>query len=218
MKMPFLLASLLISSVSFAQQIRVLKVKGNKAMVEFSGATLSPGKAYNLGGGSSSSRARVASGSFIFHSGTDSATGTTGSTSASSSELNLVARYGWNMEQYEAGPILLYRNVDSNYQSVHYTSIGVGGFFDYNFTPNRMSESTIWAVTGEGTYGTFTPKSGSGGNSMGLFAGGTLKWFGLTSSTALRADLGYDYQKITVGSSSINASGFTLRTGIATYF
>lgn len=227
MKMPFFLASLLISSTSFAQQIYVQKIKGNKAIIEVSGGTLSAGKSYNLGGGSSTTsnsaggggtRDHVVGGSFTFRSGTDATSAAGASTSTKSSDMNLQTRFGWNSGDMEYGPILNYRSVDSDFQGYHYSSLGAGGFFDYNFTPNLSGVSTIFAVTAEGTYGNYAPKTGSGGNSMTAFLGGSLKWFGFTGSTALRADLGYDYQKITVGSASITSSGFAVRAGIATYF
>lgn len=227
MKMPLFLASLLISSLSFAQQIHVQKVKGNKAIVEVTGGNLAPGRTYNLGGGSAGgsgggSRQYVVSGSFTFRSGTDTTSVTvnsvTSTTTGSGNDMNLLARFGWNNGDTEYGPIVSYRNADSDFQGLHYSSIGAGGFFDYNFTPNRLNETTVFAVTGEGTYGTYSPKTGSGGNTMNFFAGGSVKWFGITSSTAVRADLGYDYTKITVGSSSITSAGFVLRAGIATYF
>ena len=108
MKKLIILALVLVSQTAFAQQIRVQKIKGNKAIVEFS-SDLAPGRTYSVGGGSS-------------------------------------------------------------------------------------------------------------GNITAFFLGGSMKWFGLTNSTALRADLGYDYKKIVIGSASITSSGFALRAGISTYF
>ncbi|MBS1969629.1 MAG: hypothetical protein JSU04_04955 [Bdellovibrionales bacterium] len=228
MKRAVLLASLLTSSMGFAQQITVQKVKGNKAVIEISGGTLSQGRTYSLGGGSSSTsgvsgtRDHIIGGSFGFRSGTDTTSINSGTASASlsssSSDMNLLARFGWNLGSYEAGPLLIYRSVDSDYQALHYSSVGAGGFFDYNFNPNRNGESTVYAATAEGTYGTYSPKSGSGGNLLGLFAGFSAKWFGLTNTTAIRGDLGYDYQKITISSSSITSTGFAFRVGLSNYF
>ncbi len=231
MKKAFLLASLLMSSTALGQQITVQKIKGNKAIVEFSGGILSQGRTYNIdggssrssgGGGASGTRDHIIGGSFGFRSGTDTTSINTGTTSASissgSSDMNLLARFGWNLGHYEAGPLLIYRSVDSDYQALHYSSVGVGGFFDYNFGPNRSGESTIYAATVEGSYGTYSPKSGTGGNVIGLFAGLSAKWFGLSNTMALRGDLGYDYDKITISSSSITSTGLALRVGLSNYF
>lgn len=231
MKKAFLLASLLTSSAGLAQQITVQKVKGNKAVIEISGGTLSQGRTYSIGGGSSSSstgggvsgtRDHIIGGSFGFRSGTDTTSINNGTASASisssSSDMNLLARFGWNLGTYEAGPILIYRSVDSDYQALHYSSVGAGGFFDYNFGLNRSGESTVYAATAEGTYGSYSPKSGTGGNIIGLFAGLSAKWFGLSNTTAIRGDLGYDYEKITISSSSITSTGFAFRVGLSNYF
>jgi hypothetical protein len=230
MKSAVLLASLLMSSVGLAQQFTVQKVKGNKAVIEFSGVSLSQGRTYGIGGGSSSisgggvsgTREHIIGGSFGFRSGTVTTSINSGAASASlsssSSDMNLLARYGWNLENYEAGPILLYRSVDSDYQALHYSSVGVGGFFDYNFGANRSGESTVYSATIEGSYGTYSPKSGTGGNIIGAFLGLSAKWFGLSNTTAIRGDLGYDYQKITISSSSITSTGFAFRVGISNYF
>lgn len=223
MKKLIILALVLMSQTAFAQQIRVQKIKGNKAIVEFSG-DLAPGRTYSVGGGSSShntsgsSRNYVVGSSFSFFSGTDSSAVSNISTSGHASDMNLIARFGWNFENYEVGPLLAYRSVDSDYQAVHYSSLMLGGFGDYNFTPNRNGETTLFAGTGELSYGNYSPKGGSSGNITAFFLGGSMKWFGLTNSTALRADLGYDYKKIVIGSASITSSGFALRAGISTYF
>lgn len=221
MKKLIILASVLMSQTAFAQQIRVQKVKGNKAIVEFSG-DLAPGRTYNLGGSSSSSantsgsgRSYVIGGSFSYFSGTDSTSVSSISASNSTSSLNLTARFGWNFETYELGPLFSYQSTSAGSQTTSATSFG--GFADYNLSPNRSGETTIFAGTGELTYGNLSQSSTSG-SLMGFFLGGSVKWFGLTNSTALRADLGYDYRKTTIGSANVTTSGVALRAGISTYF
>jgi len=230
MKNLLVLALILISSTSFAQQFRVEKVKGNKAVIQFSGTSLSQGGTYSIGGGSSSTRATgsgsrdyVIGGSFGYYSGSDTTEypppSTAFNSKNSSSDLSLLARFGWNKETYEAGAILKYRNVDSDYTFYHYNAFSGGGFYDYNFSPNRPGgDSMIYSVTAEATFGSFSPKGGSGGSAMDYFLGGSMKWFGLNSNFAIRTDLGYSYQKISPSGGTLTSQGFGLRAGIASYF
>lgn len=208
----------LIPGFGSAQQIRVEKIKGNKAVVEFSG-NLVTGKSYSLATGPSNtlgSRQYVLGGGLSLVSSTYSIS--TLSATVKHSDLNLSARFGWNFENYELGPIFGYRNVDSDYSSQHFSSFSGGVFGDYNLSPNRPGENTIFGITGEGIFGSLSPSSGSGGSTMEFFVGGFLKWFGITDSTALRADLGYDYLKTSAGTTNNTLQGFVLRGGLATYF
>ncbi len=212
-----LMAFILIPISSVAQQIRVEKVKGNKAVIEFSG-DLTPGKTYSIRdkSGHNGVRKYVISGSMEFTSSTYAASSL--SASVKHNDLNLSARFGWNYEVFEFGPIFGYRNIDSGYVDQHFTSFSGGVFVDYNFTPNHPEASAIFGLTGEGIFGSLTPNSGSSASTTGFFAGGFFKWFGLTDSTALRADLGYDYLKTTADTSNNTLQGFVFRGGIATYF
>lgn len=221
MKISLFLASLLITSVTFGQQIQVKKVKGNKAVVEFTG-NLNQGQTYSLGGRSSpatgGNRDYVIGGSLSYFSGDDTLVVPSLTVKSKSSDLNMSFRFGWNFKNYEVGPLIFYRNVDSDYQAAHYTTMSAGAFADYNFTPNHSGETMILAATGEVSVGTYSPQGGSSGNALGLFTGGSVKWFGLTNTSAVRADLGLNYQKNSISNASIESTGFALRCGISTYF
>lgn len=234
MKKLLFLAPLLISSAAMAQQFKVEKVKGNKAVIEFSGGGLTQGHTYNVSqpgdeelgssprksGGGTGSRQYVVSGSFSFGSGTTSTSTTisnvTSTTSSNTTSMNFVGRFGWNMGTFELGPLVAYtKDTTSTNDS---STMSFGAFGDYNFTPNRPGESTIFALTAEGMYASNSTNSVNS-SGMGLFAGGSLKWFGLTDSTAVRFDLGYNYQKLDSGSgTNATLQGFVGRAGIATYF
>lgn len=217
------LASFLIPMVSLAQQIRVEKLKGNKAVIEFTG-NLIPGKTYSIDGTSASHSENSAHGKRQYVLGGSLGFSSSAYTSPSinatlkHSDMNLSTRFGWNYESFEIGPMFGYKNVDSDYADQHFSSFSGGAFADYNMTPNRPGETMIFGVTGEAVFGSITPKTGNSGSTMEFFVGGFFKWFGLTDSTALRADLGYDYLKTTADASSNTLQGFVLRGGIATYF
>lgn len=215
-----LMASVLIPMISTAQQIRVEKTKGNKAVVEFTG-NLIAGKTYSINTNPtedtrSRSRQYIIGGSLGFSSSTYASPSLT--TTIKHSDMNLSARFGWNNESFEIGPIFGYKNIDSDYADQHFSSFTGGAFADYNLTSNHPGQNTIFGATGEGVFGSLTPKTGSGGSTIEFFIGGFLKWFCLTESTALRADFGFDYLKTTADASSSTLQGFVLRGGIATYF
>ncbi|WP_413290978.1 hypothetical protein [Bdellovibrio sp. HCB337] len=213
-----ILASLLSSSFSYAQQITVEKVKGNKAVVEFSGVALSPGRTYAIGGSASEgavggSRTRIVGGSFDlqFY---EYSSSTNGGDTAKDNMLSLIGRYGWNFETFEVGMLAGYLDTES--PSSKFASVKFGLFGDYNLTPNRPGTMSIYGVGGEGSYTSIT--SSGGGSMMGVFAGVFAKWFVFGPSTALRVDAGYNYEKGNYTLYSTATQGFNIRGGISTYF
>lgn len=208
-----------LASLAFGQQIRVEKVKGNKAVVEFSGTALSPGRSYSLKGTSEDGddgggeRSHVVGGSFDFQFYEYSSSAASGS-SMKDNLIGIVARFGWNFEKYEFGPIAGYTNTESYGSS--FSSVKFGAFGDYNLTPNRPGENSIYGAAAEGSYTSIT--SSNGGSMIGFFASGFAKWFVFGPSTALRVDLGYNYEKGSFTSYSSTTQGFAVRGGLATYF
>lgn len=213
-----ILPVLMSSSVVFAQQMTVEKVKGNKAIVEFSGTTLSAGRTYSIGGNTSDgavggSRARIIGGSIAMEF-LEYSSSTNGSSAIKDNLISLIARYGWNFETFEAG--ILGGYTDTDRPGTKYSAVKIGAFGDYNLTPNRPGTSNIYGVSGEGGYSSIT--STGGGSILDMFLSGFAKWFVFGPSTALRFDLGYSYEKGTFTSYSTVSQGFALRGGIATYF
>ncbi|MGZ3744977.1 MAG: hypothetical protein ACXWRE_07700 [Pseudobdellovibrionaceae bacterium] len=199
------------------------KIKGNRAVVEFSG-NLAPGKSYSISDNNPGQAGESPTGIRQYSIGTTFGFISTSysvpslNTSLKNSDMSFSARFGWNRGSFELGPILGYKNIDSDYADQHYSSFTGGIFVDSNFTANLPGEKKIYGLTGEAIAGSLTPKTGDGGSTMEFFAGVFIKWFGITDCTALRADLGYDYIKTTAGASSNTQQGLVLRGGIATYF
>lgn len=205
---------------ALGQQFRVQKVKGNKAVIEFSGQQLTPGRSYSIGktssGTGTGSRDYLIGGSLNFNSGTYQTSVLNGS--SPHKDLNISARFGWNFGDYEVGPLLSYRNIDSDYSGAHYSTLAGGAFFDYNMTPNRSGETHLFGGFVEGVFGTTSATNGASSSAMEFFFGGFFKWFGLGNNMALRGDLGYDYYKATASGVSGTLQGFVIRGTIATYF
>lgn len=215
-----ILASVLTSSMAMAQQFKVEKVKGNKAVIEFSGANLSPGRTYAIGGasseddsGGSGDRKYVIGGSFDLQFLTYSSSALAG-TSSKDNLMGLLGRFGWNLENYEVGIIAGYTNSETS--TTNSAAIKAGAFFDYNLTPNRPGENSIYGASAEGSYTSIT--SSTGGSILGLFVSGFAKWFVFGPSTALRVDAGYSYDKGSYTSYSTTTQGLAVRGGLSTYF
>lgn len=207
-------------STAEAQQFKVEKVKGNKAVIEYSGTTLSPGGTYAIGGAqdeegaiSAGHRKYIIGGSVSLEFFTDSSS-LASSTSTKDNEMEFLGRFGWNLENYELGFIFGYTSNETD--SSAYSAISGGGFFDYNFTPNRPGTSSILGLAAESTYTSIT--SSTGGSGMGVTVSGFMKWFTLGPSTALRLDAGYFYGKSDFNTYTTTTQGFDVRGGLVSYF
>lgn len=135
-----------------------------------------------------------------------------GAASSSTTSLSLDGYFGWNHVQYEFGPKVLISN--SSGGGVSSSALGLGAYGDYNFVPNRVGEKFVYGLTGDFTIGNATV-AGVSGSSMGFSFGGVGKWYFASSSTsAVRMELVYDYEK----TGSITVNGLVARAGFQTYF
>lgn len=216
-----ILASLLISSTCLAQQFKVERVKGNKAVIEYSGRLI-PGQSYSVTGGeeessdSGSERRYVIGGSFDMRNLTQN--NSVLNTSAKDNAMGLTGRFGWNLGHFEIGPIVGYTNIDSEVRGQNFSMFSFGAFADYNLTPNIAGESFIFGASGEGSYGSISASSGTSSSVMSGFVSGFGKWFVFGPSTALRLDAGYLYEKTSSNNVTLTSQGFNIRGGLATYF
>jgi len=214
-----------VGSIASAQEAKVIKVKGQQAIVTFpNGVKPQVGQMINLGGGAvNGEEAGVGTGS------RSTTLGLTGdlsilSDSASSStitSLSLFGRYGWNNETMEFGPIgqIAYTSY-TNYSS---RTLAAGGFFDFNFVPNKSGVRMVYGVGGDARFGqsstqiASTPESTS--TVMDFFVGGNVKYFGWSDSTAIRADAGLEYDRTTPSSGSASTrTGLDVRLGLQFYY
>ena len=206
-----------------AQEARVIKVQGKKAIVQFDdgykpkvGEILGGGADSDAGGGMSASGARntILGGSAEFSNLTTNPGG------ASTSALSLSARYGWNAVDMEYGPTGSFSYSTAANSSSR--AIGIGGFFDYNLVPNKVGNDMVYGLGALGEYITTTTTAGStetNSSSMRLEIGGQVKWFALGNSVAIRGDGVYSYRQDTPASgTSTTRTGFIVRGGLYVYF
>ncbi len=212
-----------VSSLAHAQQAKVIKVKGQQAIVQFpNGVAPVVGEMIPVGSetvneaGEKRSRASrkhllavVASIGFSNNS----------VTSNSKTTLGAQGRYGWNLETLEFGPL-----VDMSYTSESGTSFRTilgGGFFDFNFVPNKPGTEFIYGVGAYGDLGQYSQTIAAVDTSYSqydLFAGGNVKWFGLSDNVALRSDAGFNFQRTSPGGQATTVSGLLLKAAVSFYF
>jgi hypothetical protein len=212
-----------LSSVASAQQAKVVKVSGKKAIVQFpDDARPRVGQMIDLGGGGESSsgggggsdsRAMVIGGSAEL-----SNLSTSGS-STSTTTLGATARYGWNAGDMEYGPLgVLEYETRTGYSK---RTLGAGGFFDYNLVPNVPGTELVYGLGAEGQFASVSETTGNAEASstqMTFQGGGQVKWFPLGNSVAIRGDAVYRYTSVSVAGVSANISGLVIKAGFYIYF
>lgn len=217
-------------SEAMAQEIRVVKVKGQQAIVDFPkgvkpvvGQTLSVGSG-SMGGSSSRDNLVAFQASMSFGEETEEITGSDGATnevSASLTDIALSGRFGWNKGRYEFGPL-----VEFGYQqeeSLDTITLKLGGFFDFNINPNDGSRAFLFGPTAE-AYAGYESRSLSNGASdqtgplFGAYVGGFIKQFVMSDTVALRGDVGLQYDVADLTDVTSTTLGVLAKGGLAVYF
>lgn len=219
-------ASMGAASLAHAQQAKVIKVKGQQAIVQFpNGTAPMVGQTIDLNGGGEGGGASMAAvpGSREHLIALSMNLGAYSSSAGGSrTEFALVGRYGWNMKIMEFGPIVQLGYLSLPGQSTR--TIGGGGYFDFNFVENNPGVPFIYGVGAEAFYKQLNTSYASGATDstegdLELIAAGNVKWFGLNDHIALRGDAGLDIQRSSVNSGATTTlTGLLIRGGIAVYF
>ena len=213
-----------LSSVASAQQAKVVKVSGKKAIVQFpDDARPKVGQMIDLGGGGgessggggggSDSRATIIGGSAEL-----SNQSTSGSTS-STTNFGVTARYGWNAGDMEYGGLgtLSYTSATGSSKR----TLGAGGFFDYNLVPNVPGTDLVYGLGAEGQFASVsetTVNAETSNTQMTFQGGGQVKWFPLGNAVAIRGDAVYRYTSVSAAGQSSNISGLVVKAGFYIYF
>lgn len=220
-----MIASLSFAHFAQAQQAKVIKVKGQQAIVQFpQGVLPTVGQTFDLSGGASGGGtlegAPVRSGTRDHLIGlSTNLSFLSSSAGGSTSTFNFIGKYGWNMQTIEFGPIATISYVSQTNQTDR--TLGAGGFFDFNFVPNVSGQSFIYGVGAEATYSQFVRTLPPGDTStpiLDLIVGGNAKWFGLSDHFALRGDAGLNMQRSSPATGTTTLTGLIIRGGIAVYF
>lgn len=225
------LSGLLLSITSEAQQAKVLKVQGRKAIVQFpDDSKPQAGQMIDLGGGGVSmasggpgkhgQRAQIIGGS------TELSSITPSTSSSSTTSFAFEGRYGINKSQYELGGVGVLTYSSTTGQSDRL--LEAGGFFDYNLEQNNPGTEIVYGLGGLAKFGSISQTRSSTettGTRMTFEGGGQVKWFPLGNTVALRADalLRYVMNSGTAAtgvatSSSNTSTGFILKGGLYVYF
>lgn len=217
MKTIIAIASLLaLPLITQAQQLNVIQVKGNRAIVEVQdGNTLSVGQTIHAGNGSSSagkgSRNKLIGLDVAFANTKPNIAG-----SASTMSFTATGKYGWNHKDFEFGPVASLNYIKESGKDAT-TAFGLGAFGTYNFQPNISGTSTIFSLDAEGLF-TQQKTTGTSSSGMAFSAGPFMKWFGVSDDHAIRAGVVYSMEKSKVGNLDVTTSGFKAVAGISTYF
>ncbi|WP_347359183.1 hypothetical protein [Bdellovibrio sp.] len=218
-KFLILCALLAFSSSAFAQKIKVRKVKGSQAIIDFSGGSLAPGQVYELAPDefgdttmSQSMRKYLVSVSFSLMNTKSDAAGASNET-----DISISGRFGWNFASYEFGPLGSYSSDATGSNTA--TTLAVGGWADYNMISNTPGEIFVYGLGGLGSFGQHDNGAGAKSDLMTVFAGPFVKWFPTGSNVGFRMDGGYIYQKKSGGvGSDTTVTGLSLQAGLIGYF
>jgi hypothetical protein len=131
-------------------------------------------------------------------------------------QISVTARYGWNFEYFEIGPTVSYLGTDVG-AGTNSDFFG-GGFLDYNVKKNRSQTEYVWGPTVSAEVGLKQFSTGSSANLMSIDFGGFLTWYLLGTSTALRIQGGYHYQKISTSTADVALAGFASKSYLVFYF
>jgi len=216
----------LFNAEAEAQTFKVLRVKGNRALIQLPrGITLEKGETYAVDADSSTaaltnagsgigSREHVVGGSgqLSFES-----TQETGSADDTVITISLNGRYGWNKGKMEYGPsaTILNRTGDLGVRR-----ISVGGFYDYNLIENVPGVEVVYGFGGRGEIGVVNKEvagRSEGGNIIEMAGGAQGKWY-LFGSTCVRGEAYLQYKRETYGSSTQTSMGLLGTVGLYVYF
>lgn len=217
---------LFVSTHAFAQQAKVLKVQGRKAIVQFPeesrprvGQVLEIGGPVSIDGGSRTSHA-TGDRAMIVGGSAELSNLTSSGASSSATRLGLDARYGWNkgeMEYGAIGGVTYYSTAASSSRRLE-----VGGFFDYNLVPNTPGTEIVYGGAALGKFGSLSSSAGNNeisGTLMTLEIGGQLKWFPLGNTVAVRGDLLYRIESVSdTVKAMATGSGLVAKAGFYIYY
>lgn len=131
--------------------------------------------------------------------------------------LNVDFKYGWNSQSVEYGPVISYSF--TTVEKIDIKTLLLGGFFDFNFSPNTAETTSLWAFRATLALGqddnSAQPKEASVDQ---LTAGLVFKWFGLSTNFAFDFDMSYVMRNRSLDSAKTTQSGIVAQLGLQTYF
>ncbi|MGZ3773064.1 MAG: hypothetical protein ACXVCY_03400 [Pseudobdellovibrionaceae bacterium] len=207
----------IFSSFSYAQRIKVQKIKGNQAVVEFPEGTLRPGKTYELNSielaenfGSASSRNYLLALRFNLLNTKSDTTNATNQT-----QIAFTGKFGWNFGNFEIGPLASYTSEELG--NITTSTYKAGAFIDFNVIANTQGEAFLYGIGAATSGGQIS--SGTTRDMIDFFVGPFVKWFPSGSNVGFRVDAGYIYSKQSGGiGADITSSGIATNVDLLAYF
>lgn len=227
-KMIFVAAVLtfITTSAAHAQQAKVVKVQGKKAIVQFPDeARPRVGQVIDLGGGTSISGEPLSHSSsgarnMIIGGSTELSSLTAPGSATSQMIFTADARYGWNKSEMEYGGIGTIGYVSST--GVTKRKLEAGGFFDYNLVHNNPGVELVYGGMAVAKFGQIANVIGSAetsGTLMTLEVGGQMKWFPLGNTVAIRGDVLYRIESVADSVKAYTTGpGLVAKGGLYVYF
>ena len=218
------MASMSVGSLAHAaSQAKVIKVKGQQAIVQFPpgvppvvGEMLPVGGSAEVEGGGTSGRGSRAhllavAGQISFSNNSATSNSTTG--------FSVQGRYGWNQEIFEFGPLAQISYSSTTGESNR--TLVAGGFFDFNLIPNKPGTQIVYGVGATADLGQRSRTLASVDTTYSIFdmfAGGNVKWFGLSENVAIRGDAGFSLARTSINGTNTTDSGLLILGGLSFYF
>lgn len=204
-----------------AEKIKVKKIKGNQAVIETT-TPLEEGQSYELMTEPVSQDVDYKSSVLSSRRNSLTLGGQLDFLRSDLSQRNRFSfqgRYGWNFSTLEVGTFAEMTSQDDGAGAT--TTILGGGYFDYNFIPNRDPKKMIYgpfALLGIGS--TSYPSSTAGGSvsTLQMNFGGFMSYFVGNSATALRGEAYAIYQQVNTTAQQSTLTGLGLRGLLVIYF
>lgn len=214
----------LFASFVEAQQLNVIQVKGNRAIVEIqTGEKLKVGESYAVGkvdGEVSLDPVASGKGSRNYLIGLDfslSNTKTDVSGAQSTMAIDTTVKFGWNKKQYEYGPLFGLDYSKSGSVKPTYT-FGVGGFGTYNFQPNIIGTDLIFSGDAQFVFAQTKAGDADAVTTTSLEVGPFAKWYGISDDHCIRGGLVFEWARTAPATGDITTTGIKAVVGISTYF
>ena len=217
---------LFVTTNAFAQQAKVLKVQGRKAIVQFPedsrprvGQMLDIGGPVSIDGGAGKSHA-TGDRAMIIGGSAELSNLTPKGASSSATRLGLDGRYGWNKGEMEYGAVAGITYYSTTASSNRH--LEVGGFFDYNLVPNTPGTEIVYGGAAVAKFGSLSSSAGNNaisGTLRTLEVGGQWKWFPLGNTVAVRGDVLYRIESVSdTVKAMATGSGLVAKAGFYIYY
>lgn len=207
-----------LTPTSFAQKIKVQKVKGNQAVIEFTSGTLQSGQVYELAPHELSQSYEAESSRNYLLALSFSLLNTKSDTinAENETDISLTGKLGWNYGSFELGPLASFASDSTG--SITSNTYKVGAFIDFNVIANAPGEAFLYGIGGTGSLGQLE-SSGLKRDLIDFFVGPFIKWFPSGNRVGIRIDAGYIYQKQSGGiGTDTTVTGLATNVDILTYF